>query len=1225
MLMMIVEGHMNRILAINLMVDRRVANQKEKQPENFGEANVVEDYSNGELLVASVNNSKVSDEWILDSGCTFHMSPNRGWFITYETMSEGVILMGNNASCKIASVGIIKVKMFDGVVRTLSDVRHVPELKKNLISLNTFDSKGYKYTTESGVLKISKSFLVVMKGQRKTAKLYILQCSTVTSDAAVISSSLADDDITKLWHMRLGHMSENDMTKLSKRGLLNGQGICKLKYCKHCIFGKQKRSAFERWKQKRIRFTRGIYNTKGTLEYIHSDLWGPSRVPSREGIVRHLTDCHTPQQNGVVERMNKMIMEKVRCMLSNANLPKSFWAEAASTACFLVNQSPSTAIKKKTPQEVWSGNPTDYSDLKIFGCLTTRREIKPPKKYAEADLVAYAFNVAEVFKKKEETPGVEEPKYKARLVAKGYSQIPGVDFTDVFSLVVKYSSIQALLGIVVMHDLEFEQLDVKATFLHGELEEDIYIQQPEGFTVSEKEDYVCLLKKSLYGLKQSPRQWYKRPISTPLAAHFRLSSALSPQSDDEIEYMSHVPYFSAVRSLILEKTKDEAIGYVDADFAGDLDRRRSLTCYVFAIGGCAISWKASLQTIVTLSTIEAEYMVITKACKEALWLNGLFSELNEDLQISTIFGDSQSAIFITKDQMFHERTKHIDVQYHFVRDTIARGDIVVSKISTHENPADMMTKSLPITKFEHCLDLLLKDRMRQRIENWNVRFLFKEDKGEKGFIGAIGNDFAILRRMGELDGCEVRDFTTRHKFMGWCPPISSIVKLNFDAAFYESRAKLVSGVVARNASWEVLVFKIVVYSEVAFSFAVEALACLKVLFMGKQIGFTSVIIEGDSVSGAHGNGSIPPNNCLLACLPAATSHLILTIFISSFLMENSNLPSLVRLSIGGKKFCTTIDTLTRREPDSMLAAVFSSRHTVYQDSEKGYVFVDRDGKHFRHILNWLRDGVVPTLTDSEYSELIREAEYYQLLITMVFALTTPCPPPPYSFGHRPLFESGACYLQPMGLIEGISSVLNKRKEDEKSPAELTRTDIIKCIQSERVKFRGVNLSGLDLSKLDLSFVDFSFACLKNAFFSRANLQCAKFRDVDAVGSNFHNATLRECEFTGANLRGALLAGANLQSANLQGKYLPSFYNASLIDCSFCGADLRSAHLQSADLTDANLEGANLEGANLKGAKLSNANLKGANLQRAYLRHVNLRDTHLEGAKLDGANLLGAIR
>ncbi|KAJ7976428.1 FH protein interacting protein FIP2 [Quillaja saponaria] len=297
----------------------------------------------------------------------------------------------------------------------------------------------------------------------------------------------------------------------------------------------------------------------------------------------------------------------------------------------------------------------------------------------------------------------------------------------------------------------------------------------------------------------------------------------------------------------------------------------------------------------------------------------------------------------------------------------------------------------------------------------------------------------------------------------------------------------------------------------------------------------------------------------------------------------SDLSSVVRLNIGGKKFCTTADTLTQREPGSVLAALCSGSLTFCQDPEKGYVFIDRDGKHFRHILNWLRDSVVPSLKESEYEELLREAEYYDLF----------------------------------GLIDGINAVLNNRKEDDKLDTELTRTDIIKCIQSEKVRFRGINLSGLDLSKLDLSFVDFSYACLKSVFFSRANLQCAKFRDVDAEGSVFHNAILRECEFTGANLRGALLAGSCLQSANLQ--------DACLIDCSFCGADLRSAHLQNADLTGANLEGAILEGANLKGAKLSNANLKGANLQRAYLRHVNLRDTQLEGAKLDGANLLGAIR
>ncbi|KAG8482489.1 hypothetical protein CXB51_024203 [Gossypium anomalum] len=457
-------------------------------------------------------------------------------------------------------------------------------------------------------------------------------------------------------------------------------------------------------------------------------------------------------------------------MLSNANLPKLFWAEAASTACFLINRSLSVAIEKKTPQEVWSGNPANYSDLKIFGCpayahvdngklelrsikcvfLGYKASVKGYKLWCPEnkkvvisrdvifDEIAMLPNLSLkdssnkenqkqdlvklpkgkkvvrckwVFKKKEGTPGVEEPRYKTRLVAKGYSQIPGVEFTDVFSPVVKHSLIQALFGIVAMHDLELKQLDVKTVFLYGELKEDIYMQQPEGFTVSEKEDYVCLLKKSLYGLKQSPRfnMQSVKPVSTPLAAHFRLSSALSPQSDDEIEYMSHVPYSSAVGSLMYAmfgRTKDRVIGYVDVDFARDLDRRRSLTGYVFTIGGCAISWKATLQTTVALSTTKAEYMAITEACKEAIWLKGLFSELNEDLQISTVFCDSQSTIFLTKDQMFHERTKHIDVRYHFVCDIIARGDIVVSKISTHENPTDMMTKSLPITKFEHCLDLI---------------------------------------------------------------------------------------------------------------------------------------------------------------------------------------------------------------------------------------------------------------------------------------------------------------------------------------------------------------------------------------------------------------------------------------------------------------------------------------------------------------------------------------
>ena len=110
-----------------------------------------------------------------------------------------------------------------------------------------------------------------------------------------------------------------------------------------------------------------------------------------------------------------------------------------------------------------------------------------------------------IFKRKEGILGVESTRNKARFVVRGFDQEKGIDFNEVFSPVVRHTLIRILLALVALYDLELEQLDVKTAFLHGNLEEEIYIQQPEGFVVPGKEDHVCRLKKSLYGLKQSPR------------------------------------------------------------------------------------------------------------------------------------------------------------------------------------------------------------------------------------------------------------------------------------------------------------------------------------------------------------------------------------------------------------------------------------------------------------------------------------------------------------------------------------------------------------------------------------------------------------------------------------------------------------------------------------------------------------------------------------------------
>lgn len=112
-----------------------------------------------------------------------------------------------------------------------------------------------------------------------------------------------------------------------------------------------------------------------------------------------------------------------------------------------------------------------------------------------------------IYKIKPGVPGGEDRRFKGRVVAKGYSQIEGIDYNEVFSPVVKHVTIRLLLSMVVHYDLELEQLDVKTAFLHGNLEERILMEQPEGYKKGNK---VCLLRRSLYGLKQSPRQWNRR-------------------------------------------------------------------------------------------------------------------------------------------------------------------------------------------------------------------------------------------------------------------------------------------------------------------------------------------------------------------------------------------------------------------------------------------------------------------------------------------------------------------------------------------------------------------------------------------------------------------------------------------------------------------------------------------------------------------------------------------
>ena len=164
----------------------------------------------------SVSTNQFMDAWILDSGCSYHITPNVEWFTSYMSAYSGSVYLGDDRCCNIVGIGEVRIKMYDGTVRTLCDVRHIPDLKKNLISLGTLHKNDFipKADEDRETIRIVKDALTVMKGKITAWNIYKLLGSTVVGGVHSVESY---DDNTKLWHMRLGHLSECGMIELHKK------------------------------------------------------------------------------------------------------------------------------------------------------------------------------------------------------------------------------------------------------------------------------------------------------------------------------------------------------------------------------------------------------------------------------------------------------------------------------------------------------------------------------------------------------------------------------------------------------------------------------------------------------------------------------------------------------------------------------------------------------------------------------------------------------------------------------------------------------------------------------------------------------------------------------------------------------------------------------------------------------------------------------------------------
>lgn len=390
------------------------------------------------------------------------------------------------------------------------------------------------------------------------------------------------------------------------------------------------------------------------------------------------------------------------------------------------------------------------------------------------------------------------------------------------------------------------QLDVKSAFLHGELSEDVYVEQPKGFESEDDSQKVYKLKKALYGLRQAPRAWYSRiegyfmregftkcycehtlfvktkgadvlivslyvddliyaSSSAVMLEEFKMSMMREFSMTDlgrmkyflgveviqdesgifigQKKYASEVlsrfgmeecnavrnpmvlgckltkegtgaavdatmfkqlvgslRYLTATRpdlmysvnlvSRYMEAPREQhllaakrilryvqgtkeygiqywrggeerLVGFVDSDYAGDEDDRKSTSGYLFLYGEGAVSWASKKQPIVTLSTTEAEYVSAANGACQAVWLRNILKSIGCDQKEATVlFCDNSSTIKLAKNAVLHGRSKHIQVRYHFIRELVGDEVIEMEYCSTQDQVADIMTKAVKLEVFE---------------------------------------------------------------------------------------------------------------------------------------------------------------------------------------------------------------------------------------------------------------------------------------------------------------------------------------------------------------------------------------------------------------------------------------------------------------------------------------------------------------------------------------------
>ncbi|GJR81495.1 putative ribonuclease H-like domain-containing protein [Tanacetum coccineum] len=233
----------------------------------------------------------------------------------------------------------------------------------------------------------------------------------------------------------------------------------------------------------------------------------------------------------------------------------------------------------------------------------------------------------------------------------------------------------------------------KCIFLFlGKIEEEVYVCQPPGFEDLEFPDIVYKVEKALYGLHQAPRSLKNPPTYqrvTHLHAMKRIFRYLKGQPKLGLWYPKDSPF--------------DLEAYTDSDYAGASLDRKSTTGSCQFLGSRLISWQCKKHTIVANSTTEAKYVAAASCYRQVLWIQNQMMDYGYNFMNNKIFIDNESTICIVKNQVFHSKTRHIEIRHHFIKDFNEKKLIQMIKIHTDQNVTDLLTKAFDVGRFQYLI------------------------------------------------------------------------------------------------------------------------------------------------------------------------------------------------------------------------------------------------------------------------------------------------------------------------------------------------------------------------------------------------------------------------------------------------------------------------------------------------------------------------------------------